>query len=133
MLGPKLKVRKEATELGDPGGAPVDEEERSPKRLVCGRCGHAITTPDARIDVLGRHAHTCINPAGVVFHIGCFQAAAGMTGRGPHVAEHSWFPGYAWQIGLCRGCGAHLGWAFHGAEGARFWGLILARLEERDA
>ena len=131
VLGHGLKARKEATDPDEPAGAMVSDEERSTERLVCGACEHAITSKDQRIEVQGRHAHTCVNPAHVVFHIGCFQSASGMTGRGPKVNEHSWFEGYSWQIGVCRGCGAHLGWAFHAADGPPFWGLILSRLEER--
>jgi hypothetical protein len=44
---------------------------------------------------------------------------------------YPWFPGYAWQIAVCRGCRAHLGWLFR-AEGDVFFGLILNRLA-RDA
>jgi hypothetical protein len=36
-------------------------------------------------------------------------------------------PGYAWQVGLCRACGVHLGWGFV-LEAARFYGLIVERL-----
>lgn len=26
--------------------------------------------------------------------------------------EFSWFPGYAWQIALCKRCQIHIGWRF---------------------
>lgn len=26
--------------------------------------------------------------------------------------EFSWFPGYAWQIAVCRECDTHIGWKF---------------------
>ena len=31
---------------------------------------------------------------------------------GGKVAEHSWFPGYSWQIIVCADCGHHIGWRF---------------------
>ena len=36
--------------------------------------------------------------------------------EGAPVAEHSWFPGWAWQILSCACCGEHLGWRFSAAE-----------------
>jgi len=132
VLGRGHKLRKEATELDAPASAPVDHQQRPERRLVCAACGHPITSDDARIDVAGQHRHTCVNPAGVVFRIGCFRPAAGMADRGPLVAEHSWFPGYRWQIGVCARCQTHLGWGFRGRDREPFWGLILERLVEQD-
>jgi hypothetical protein len=101
--------------------------------LRCAMCRHAITVRDARIEVDGGHEHVRRNPAGFVFRIGCFGDAPGCAGEGPTSEEWSWFPGYAWQMGTCKGCGGHLGWVFR-LEGARFYGLILDRLvmEEED-
>mmetsp|Transcript_22356 Transcript_22356/g.44351 ORF Transcript_22356/g.44351 Transcript_22356/m.44351 type:complete len:539 (-) Transcript_22356:73-1689(-) len=31
---------------------------------------------------------------------------------GEATSEHSWFPGFCWQMANCRACQAHLGWAF---------------------
>ena len=44
----------------------------------------------------------------------------------------SWFPGYAWMVGVCRGCGEHLGWLFVSAD-SRFHGLIADRLAEEES
>jgi hypothetical protein len=74
-----------------------------------------------------RGAHRKTNPAGYTFDIGCFRRAPGASAWGEASAEHPWFAGHTWQIALCAGCGAHLGWAFQ-AEGSRFHGLILDRL-----
>jgi len=43
--------------------------------------------------------------------------------------EFTWFPGYAWQPTICRGCRLHLGWRYVAAHGAAFFGLILPLLE----
>jgi hypothetical protein len=42
----------------------------------------------------------------------------------------TWFPGYAWQIELCRRCAAHLGWSFHpdAGDGGPFYGLVVDRV-----
>lgn len=126
------KLRKEAGDQEEPTGAPTDEVTPSRRRLCCAGCGHTITSTSDRMEVTGRHRHTCVNPAGIVYRIGCFARAPGMLREGPWIAEHSWFAGYAWQIGLCGGCSGHLGWSFRGEGRAPFWGLVVDRLEERE-
>jgi hypothetical protein len=100
--------------------------------LVCAACTSFVTTAAARIAMSGSHEHTFVNPHGFRYHIGCFAAAPGCAAIGSESSYWTWFPGYAWRIAECRGCGAHLGWQFRGADGA-FHGLILDRLAEAEA
>lgn len=96
-------------------------------RLFCAHCRHAVTDQAQRIAMLGAHAHTCTNPRGLTFHLGCFREAPGVVAAGPATTEHTWFPGYAWRIAACARCGVHLGWCFEGtADG--FYGLITRQL-----
>jgi hypothetical protein len=44
-------------------------------------------------------------------------------------AYWTWFPGFAWQVAVCGGCGEHIGWGFAGAE-QRFVALLLERIIE---
>lgn len=94
--------------------------------LCCIDCGTPVTTAAEAVEMAGAHHHRCTNPAGVTFDIGCFRSAPGCMQTGPETAEHSWFPGHRWRLALCRGCGGHLGWGFHGPD--RFFGLIRSRL-----
>lgn len=96
-------------------------------RLLCFLCGHLITWTSARSTIEGAHEHVRENPSGLVFRIGCFGEAPGCTTVGDPSEYYPWFPGYAWQIAVCRGCRAHLGWLFR-SEGDVFFGLILDRL-----
>jgi len=98
--------------------------------LVCSRCGHAISTEAQRIDIAGAHSHTCTNPHGIVYRIGCFSAAPGCSEVGPVVREFSWFTGYRWQVAVCGNCQEHLGWYFRGEQ--PFYGLIHDRLSAAD-
>jgi hypothetical protein len=82
----------------------------------------------ASTEVSGSHRHTFCNPAGLVFEVGCFAEAPGCVAIGEASEFFSWFPGYAWRVGICRGCTAHLGWSY--GEGPDFWGLVLDRLFE---
>ena len=101
--------------------------------LLCVLCGHGVTTASARTARGGRQAHTFTNPHGFVFHIGCFATAPGCRATGEPTTEFTWFPGFAWQIAVCGGCGEHLGWLFRSASAEEaFSGLILDRLVERD-
>ena len=109
--------------------APGDDAGRV---LVCAACLQAVTSTSARIEMSGSHAHTFSNPHGLVFHIGCFALAPGCGAASDPSTLHTWFPGYAWQIAVCRGCGEHLGWLFRSGD-SRFHGLILDRLAETEA
>ncbi|HSP79450.1 MAG TPA: cereblon family protein [Myxococcaceae bacterium] len=107
--------------------AEQEAESRAPESpLCCARCGHVITRERDRTTFNGRHTHTRHNPAGFVFHFGCFARAEGCLVLGPPTAEASWFSSHLWELALCAACHTHLGWAFHG-EG-HFFGLVLDRL-----
>ena len=108
--------------------APDDDPGRI---LVCTSCLHAITTTGASIEMAGSHTHTFSNPHGLVFHIRCFAVAPGCAAASEASTVFSWFPGYAWKVGVCRGCGEHLGWLFVSAD-SRFHGLIADRLAETE-
>ena len=69
-----------------------------------------------------------VNPAGIVYEIGCFRRAPGCLPFGPSSGEFAWFSGYIWQVVYCRGCQQHLGWMFSGED--RFFGLIVNKLAE---
>jgi hypothetical protein len=125
----KLRFKRQAPEKGD--SAPnVDERSADPERVVvCSSCTHTLAKVTDRLDVAGRHLHTCVNPAGYVYRIACYRRAAGVIGTGSFSDHHSWFAGYSWQIACCGRCSVHLGWAFSG-EGEDFYGLIANRIDE---
>ncbi|HET7363420.1 MAG TPA: cereblon family protein [Burkholderiales bacterium] len=100
-------------------------------RLLCARCGHAVTRQGERIEVDGAHEHRRTNPAGYRFHFGCFRAAPGCTTQGAATDEHTWFAGYAWRIANCASCLGQLGWRYERGADA-FYGLIFERLAEEN-
>lgn len=102
------------------------EQGDSGERLCCHLCRHGITDRESALAVNGRQVHVRTNPAGVTFEFGCYDQAPGCSAVGTPTTGHSWFPGYAWQLAVCGGCGEHLGWRFRGEGG--FFGLILERL-----
>ncbi|ACY18999.1 cereblon family protein [Haliangium ochraceum] len=122
-----------AAERGSADAAAARERgaRERPRALLCAACRQRVTATNARVERGGQHEHLCTNPHGFAYHIGCFAAAPGCVAAGAAERGFSWFPGYAWQIAVCRGCWAHLGWRF-GAGGDRFHGLILNRLVEEE-
>jgi hypothetical protein len=100
------------------------------RALVCARCEAAITATRHRIAVAGSHEHRFMNPAGLLFHIGCFAQAIGSTVIGPDSLEYPWFAGFAWRYAMCASCACHLGWHFRSDGKADFFGLILERILE---
>lgn len=74
-----------------------------------------------------------MNPAGLLFHIGCFAEAIGCTVVGPDSLEYPWFAGFAWRYAECGNCRCHLGWHFRSEGRPSFFGLILDRLVEHAA
>lgn len=116
------------TRAADLKSEKADQEEAAGhgSDLCCRACRHGITSQQAAVPVNGRQMHVCTNPSGVTFEFGCYSQAPGCAVTGKPTAEHTWFPGYTWQIAQCAGCGTHLGWYFRGGSG--FFGLILNRL-----
>lgn len=87
------------------------------RRLLCAWCRAPVTTVGERIEVAGAHLHAFVNPVGVRYEISCFRRAPGCVALGRPSAEFSWFPGMAWQVGICRRCREHLGWRYVVAAG----------------
>jgi hypothetical protein len=110
---------------------PAQEERPETDRvIVCAACEAAVTHGRHRISVHGSHEHRFMNPAGFLFHFGCFAEAIGCRVVGPDSHEYAWFPGHTWRFALCGSCGQHVGWHFRSDGGASFFGLILDRLRE---
>ena len=98
------------------------------RQIRCRSCRGPVTDESERVTVGGKHVYLRTNPAGIEYEFGCFGHAEGCAALGEATGEYTWFPGYRWQVGICSHCGSHLGWVFS-AE-SRFFGLILARLQE---
>jgi hypothetical protein len=125
---PLRALEKDAPPARSIAPARADEHQAAPERaIVCATCGHAITREQERIRVLDAHEHRFMNPAGHLFHIGCFAHADGCFPIGAPSDDYPWFPGCDWRIALCGGCSDHLGWLFRSPDRS-FFGLRLDRL-----
>jgi hypothetical protein len=99
--------------------------------LICALCSTPITSTAERIEVDGGHEHFEVNPHGAAFRFGCFASAVNVVLAGPPQQAWTWFPGHAWQVAFCAGCGEHLGWRFQ-SETRGFHGLLLDTLVEAE-
>ena len=137
MLGLIVRAKSQHTQLrgdqkstiGKPASVDEQETDSDPERqsIYCATCNRKITSEVQKFPMKGKPEHTFFNPAGQVFHIGCFKEAPGCIGVGTPSSEFSWFAGHQWRIACCGGCQSHLGWLF--MNGTYFYGLILARLK----
>jgi hypothetical protein len=93
----------------------------------CLSCLNKITDTSSRKRVIGNFKHNFINPAGLVFHIGCFKKANGILCAGEPTNEYTWFKGYTWNLAYCAHCTEHLGWHFQNARSS-FYGLNLTKI-----
>ncbi len=100
------------------------------KAFLCAACRTRITWQQASISINGSHKHVFVNPAGLVFEVGCFSMAENLSGLGGVTSEFTWFPGYSWQTVICSNCLSQIGWCYYSKEGSMFFGLILDRLIE---
>jgi hypothetical protein len=96
------------------------------RAVVCGACRSMLTTLRERIEVDGRHQHTFVNPSAYAFTIVLFKNAPGCVPFGERSTYFTWFEKHAWQVALCKACGAHIGWFFSGLS--TFIGLIIDRI-----
>jgi len=102
------------------------EKTERDKAIKCKLCGFGITSESAKIRISELHVHTFENPSGIIYTFGCFHEAPGITTVGTASYEHTWFPGYSWQIIICSNCGEHLGWLFRNSDA--FFALIVDKL-----
>lgn len=106
--------------------------EQDGSRVICAACGAFVAAAADRMEVNGAHEHAFINPAGLIFRVGCFAEAPGVHAVGEESAHWTWFVGFAWRAARCRSCHEHLGWCYRSAL-ATFVALILDKVAERGA
>jgi hypothetical protein len=121
----KLTPGTQTLPEGAADGESVTEEE---KWLRCAACGARITPERARLEVNSAHEHEFMNPSGLRFVVACYSVAPGCVPEGEPSTVWTWFPGYAWQIAVCKACFAHVGWSFHAGEAVPFHGLVRDRI-----
>src|SRR5690606_37015718 len=68
--------------LGDSAPSALGEDW-----LACAACGAFVALARDRASVNGAHSHSFINPAGLIFRVGCFSEAPGARSVGEESAH----------------------------------------------
>ena len=97
--------------------------------VFCAMCSAVLARRTDRTEINGSHEHTCTNPHGYTFHLGCYAEAPGCSISGQPMAADSWFAGFRWRLATCSNCDNHLGWYFQSQAEQYFYGLILNRIQ----
>lgn len=97
--------------------------------INCSNCGNELC---ASSDVFSLSSqgfmNPFLNPGGVVHEtLTVYKLKNFRLSKAPPSTQHSWFPGYGWQICTCRNCNNHIGWKFTATKPdlkpEKFWGL----------
>jgi cereblon len=97
--------------------------------IVCTSCGVSLCS---KVDIFSiskqGYMSPFLNPGGVIHEtLTVYKIKNCSMVRMPPCAQHSWFPGYGWQICNCANCGNHIGWKFTSMSSnlkpEKFWGL----------
>ena len=117
---------------GSPSSGEAPAQDEAPPALVCRACGTAISREDAVFSAAqGGAVGVYANPGGWLRRVVTVRWAENLRLVGEPTEEFTWFPGFAWRVAECGGCGQHLGWRYDDPAG--FHGLVLDRLREGDA
>lgn len=127
----KTLEEKQVSSIVTPEEKEESDSEKEKEMLYCVSCLKLITSGDQRIRVDGSHEHTCKNPSGMSFRIGCFKDAPGAVIEGLPTIDFTWFKGFHWSMTYCGGCFNHVGWQFLRSGESGFLGLVLNRLTSK--
>ncbi|CAF1093738.1 unnamed protein product [Didymodactylos carnosus] len=110
------------------------------KKFLCRRCFADICENEDIFSMSVQGLMSAyVNPHGQIHETLTVYKGKNLKVIGPRTLEHSWFPGYSWQIVQCQRCGNHLGWKFTASNSSlkpkMFYGLtrnglIFARTDE---
>jgi cereblon len=99
--------------------------------LRCAVCQAPLACTQHKLTMTEQEQDTMfVNPFGATHGLTCVSKIFShrLLYQGPPSTTFSWFPGYAWTMFLCKGCGVHLGWRFTRTPDLKqgpdvFWGL----------
>ncbi|XP_001603993.2 protein cereblon isoform X1 [Nasonia vitripennis] len=106
--------------------------------LVCSNCEKHIGNQSDLFPMSKEGPQSTFCNSGGFIHdtVTLYQAKNLTLNAEPPSAEYSWFPGYAWTIATCKGCGIHMGWQFTADKDktlrpSAFWGLTRRGLKSK--
>lgn len=79
---------------------------------VCAACAARLAREDWVLEADTQQPLVFANPHGRFFELLLVTRSVGCVFEQHATTEFTWFAGYAWRIGNCVRCRAHLGWHF---------------------
>jgi len=113
----------ESVLLREPAGAPApgageipassDDVELGDRGwYACAACALRLAREDWVLEAETQGPLVFANPHGRFFELLLVTHVVGGAFDRHATGEFTWFPGYAWRVGVCAGCHAHIGWHF---------------------
>ncbi len=101
--------------------ADLDHEEGW---YACAQCGERLAHESWVLSSAASGPLVFANPHGRFFQLLLLRCSRGVVFDHHATAEHTWFSGYTWRVGVCGSCTTHVGWRFEaqipGAEPPEF-------------
>lgn len=85
---------------------------------VCAACAARLAREDWVLEADTQGPLVFANPHGRFFELLLVSRVVGGVFDQHATTEFTWFAGYAWRIGGCAACHAHIGWHFEATRGA---------------
>lgn len=100
--------------------ASSDEELETPAHgwYVCAACAARLAREDWVLEAATQGPLVFANPHGRFFELLLVTRVVGGAFERHATTEFTWFAGYAWRIGSCARCRAHIGWHFEATDAA---------------
>jgi len=109
--------------LREPAGAPAPGAGASPASshelelgardwYACAACAAPLAREDWVLEADTQGPLVFANPHGRFFELLLVTHVVGAIFDRDATSEFTWFAGYAWRVGGCARCGAHIGWHF---------------------
>jgi len=113
--------------LRKPAAAPTPGAEASPVSsddvelgergwYACAVCALGLAREDWVLEAASQGPLVFANPHGRFFELLLVTHVVGGIFDRHATSEFTWFAGYAWRVGVCADCRAHIGWHFEATQ-----------------
>ena len=86
--------------------------------FVCAECAERLAHESWVLTSAASEPLVFANPHGKLFHLVLLRRARRVVFDHHSTAEHTWFSGYTWRVGVCGSCRGHVGWLFEALRAA---------------
>jgi hypothetical protein len=102
--------------LGERASGDHELEAGAQGWYVCAACDERLAREDWLLQDTTQAPLVFANPHGRFFELLLVTHICGGVFDRQATSEFTWFSGYAWRVGNCAGCRAHIGWHFEATQ-----------------